>query len=44
MSVQRDVVRTSSRLLLQALKDLERALRGGASATPAQRAQESTAR
>ncbi|MFE2724526.1 FUSC family protein [Kitasatospora sp. NPDC059327] len=43
-SVQRDVVRTSSRLLLQALKDLERALRGGGTATPAQRARESTAR
>ncbi|MGV9265795.1 FUSC family protein [Kitasatospora sp. NPDC003701] len=43
-SVQREVVRTSSRLLLQALKDLERALRGGGSATPEQRAQESTAR
>lgn len=42
--VQRDVVRSSTRLLLQALKDLERALRGGGTATPAQRAQESTAR
>ncbi|MFJ6139363.1 FUSC family protein [Kitasatospora sp. NPDC092286] len=36
-SVQRDVVRASTRLLLQALKDLERALRGGGTAT-AQRA------
>ncbi|MEV7782914.1 FUSC family protein [Kitasatospora sp. NPDC088351] len=38
-SVQRDVVRASTRLLLQALKDLERALRGGGTAT-AQRARE----
>ncbi|MGW2545984.1 polyketide synthase docking domain-containing protein [Kitasatospora sp. NPDC001574] len=31
--VQRDVLRTGTRLLLQALKDLERALRGGGTAT-----------
>ncbi|MFD0348448.1 hypothetical protein ACFQ0M_25280 [Kitasatospora aburaviensis] len=43
-SVQRDVVRASSRLLLQALRELERALRGGGTATPAQLAAEPTAR
>ncbi|MFJ3787898.1 FUSC family protein [Kitasatospora sp. NPDC090091] len=43
-SVQRDVVRASGRLLLQALRDLERALRGGGTATPAQLAAEPTAR
>ncbi|MFB7613123.1 FUSC family protein [Kitasatospora sp. NPDC056181] len=43
-SVQRDVVRSSARLLLQALRDLERALRGGGTATPTQYGQESTAR
>ncbi len=35
--VQRDVVRAGTRLLLQALKDLERALRGGGTAAAAER-------
>lgn len=35
--VQRDVVRAGTRLLLQALKDLERALRGGGTAGSAER-------
>ncbi|WP_406201201.1 hypothetical protein OH807_21160 [Kitasatospora sp. NBC_01560] len=43
--VHRDVLRAGSRLLLQALKDLERALRGGGTAAAsAQREPESTAR
>ncbi|WP_344345437.1 hypothetical protein, partial [Kitasatospora putterlickiae] len=35
--VQGDVVRSGTRLLLQALKDLERALRGGGTAAGAER-------